>query len=139
MLRSRPSCRRSRWCGDHVVLRRVSTQTSIVADFDRESAHIVGKQVERAAAGEVEAGVMPVAGQDAVAHRAAIERKAHVRAAIIDGVDLIAVEKQDDRMPVNLHRKRPLPRKSDNCAACTKVAVFVVMIKCPRNNILRKS
>src|SRR5262249_50850888 len=35
--------------------------------------------------------MMPMAGQDAVLDRAAMERKTHVRAAIIHGVDLVAL------------------------------------------------
>jgi hypothetical protein len=72
------------------------------ADLDRERAHVVRPGVERAAAGQVEARVMPVAGQDAVAHRAAVQREAHVRAPVVQGVDAVAVREERDRVPVEL-------------------------------------
>src|SRR3954464_8467416 len=80
----------------------------IVGNFDRKDTHIVSEEIECTAAGEIEAGVVPVAGQDAVTHRAAIQRKAHVRTAIIDRIDLIAVEEEYDGMPIDPHRKRSL-------------------------------
>ena len=67
MSRSSPSCSRSRWC---------ATGSSRAADGrrarrrrrpHREAAQVVGELVERAAGGEVEARVVPVAGEDPVA------------------------------------------------------------------------
>ena len=67
-----------------------------VAHLDRVDAHVVGEGVEGAAAAQVEARVVPVAGQDAVAAAATAQREAHVRAAVIDGVDgLLVVEERD--------------------------------------------
>ena len=50
-------------------------------DRDREGPHIVGEGVEGAAAGEVEPGVMPVAGEDSVADGASVEGETHVGAS----------------------------------------------------------
>ena len=56
-----------------------------LADLDRTGRHVVRPQVERAAAGQIEPGVMPMAGQDAVLDRPAVEREAHMRAAVVEG------------------------------------------------------
>jgi hypothetical protein len=72
----------------------------IAAYFDGEAANIVGELVEGSAAFEVEAGVMPVAGEDAVFDRAAIQGKAHVGAAVVYGVDFVIVGEQGDNMAV---------------------------------------
>ena len=62
-----------------------------VDDLGREGRYVVRPQVEGAAGGQVEAGVMPVAGEDAVVDAAAIEGEAHVGAAVVQGVYAIAV------------------------------------------------
>jgi hypothetical protein len=51
--------------------------------------------------------VVPVAGEDPVAERATVEREPHVRAAIVDGVDLIAVGEQTQRVSVEVDHKPP--------------------------------
>jgi len=43
-----------------------------------------------------------VAREDPVAQRAAVEREAHVWAAIVDGIDLIAVCEKTQRLPVDV-------------------------------------
>src|SRR5262249_48049335 len=48
-----------------------------IAHLDRADRHVVRPQVERTAAFEIEAGMVPMAGQDAVIDAAALERKAH--------------------------------------------------------------
>ena len=65
----------------------------------REAAHIVGKRVERAAAGEVKPCVVPVAGQDAVADAAPVQWKPHVRAPLVHCVDLAIVIHNGNGMP----------------------------------------
>ena len=55
-----------------------------VTHLDRAGRHVVGPQIEGAAARQIEARVVPVAGQDAVLDAAAIQRKAHMRAAIVE-------------------------------------------------------
>ena len=62
-----------------------------IAQFDREGRNVVGPQVKSAAAFEIEAGVMPMAGQDTVLDGAAIEWEAHVRASIVEGKTSAAV------------------------------------------------
>ena len=51
--------------------------------------------------------MVPVAREDPVAERAAVERKAHVRAAIVDGIDLIAVSEETQRVSVEVDHKPP--------------------------------
>jgi hypothetical protein len=83
-----------------------SDEDAVTADFDGNRA-VVGPQVERASARQVKASVVPVAGKDPVGDRAAVEWKAHVRAAIVDGVDLVALRKQTERVPVEVDDESP--------------------------------
>src|SRR5262245_13011525 len=53
--------------------------------------HVVCPQIEGTATREIEAGVVPVTGQGAVLDAAAIQGKAHVRAAIVEREDTIFV------------------------------------------------
>jgi hypothetical protein len=68
-----------------------------IAQFDREDWYVVRPQIEGAAAFEIEAGVVPMTGQDAVLDAAALEREAHVRTPIIEGEDAPAVVHDKDR------------------------------------------
>ena len=52
----------------------------------RVGPHVVGEGVEGAARLEVEASVVPVAGQQSVLDRAPVQRKAHVWAAVVHRV-----------------------------------------------------
>src|SRR5262249_37082888 len=52
---------------------------------------IICPQIEGTAAREVEAGVVPMAGQGAVLDAAAIQRKSHMRAAIVEREDTTPV------------------------------------------------
>src|SRR6266498_2974266 len=56
-----------------------------VPNFDRRRGNVVGPEVKGAATGEVKTGVVPMAGQDAVFDRAAMERKSKMRAAVVEG------------------------------------------------------
>jgi hypothetical protein len=67
-------------------------------DSHREYAHIVGPLIEGPAGFEVEARVMPVAGEDAVLDRSAVEREAHVWAPVVDREQAAARIEQDDRV-----------------------------------------
>ena len=58
------------------------------AQLDRTGWNVVRPQVERAAACEIEAGVMPMTGQDSVLDAAALERKALVRTAVVECEDV---------------------------------------------------
>ena len=51
--------------------------------------------------------MMPVARQDSVRDRAAVKREAHVRAAIVDGVDVVAVCEQTERLPPDVDDESP--------------------------------
>jgi hypothetical protein len=80
-----------------VVEGRRGVDVDVVAvELDREAAQIVCPLVERPAGAQVEPGVVPVAGQDPVRDRAAVQRKAHVRAAVVDGEDLVALGEEAD-------------------------------------------
>ena len=68
-----------------------------VLDFDRVDRGVVGKEIEGAAALEVESGVMPVAGQDAVLHGPAMQGEPHVRTAVVHGVEVALRVEDDDR------------------------------------------
>src|SRR5262249_20164799 len=62
-----------------------------IAQFDREDRYVIRPQIEGAAAFEIEAGVVPMAGQDAILDAAPLEREAHVRATIVEGENVPAV------------------------------------------------
>ena len=84
------------------VLRRRDVHVDVVAlDLDREAAQVVGPLVERAAGAEVEARVVPVAREDPVADRPAVQGEAHVRAAVVDRVHLALVGEQADRVALD--------------------------------------
>src|SRR5687768_13296271 len=71
-----------------------------LADLDRAGRHVVGPEIEGAAAGEIEAGMVPVTGQDPVCDAAALQRKAHVRAPVVEREDTsLIVDEKDRRMP----------------------------------------
>ncbi len=88
--------------------RRAQIDEDIVAvELDREPPQLVGPLVERATRAEIEARVMPVAGEDPVADGAAVERKAHVRATVVDRVHRVALTEQADRLPVEVDDEAP--------------------------------
>ena len=76
--------------GRRVFPRRRVHPHLAVANLRGEGADVVGPEVEGAAGGQVEAGVVPVTGQDAVLDGAPVQGEAHVGAAVVDGMDLIA-------------------------------------------------
>src|SRR5262249_7318983 len=53
--------------------------------------HVVGPQVEGRPAAQVETGMMPVAGENAVLDAAAVERKTHMRAAVVERDYVLAI------------------------------------------------
>src|SRR6478752_1848997 len=79
-----------------------------VVYLDRADRYVVRPQVEGAAAFEIEAGVVPMTGQDAVLDAAALERKTHVRATIVEGEDAPAVVDDEDRPMATVHNEPPL-------------------------------
>ena len=58
-----------------------------VTHLDRAGRHVVCPQIEGTATREIEAGVVPVAGQGPILDATAIQRKAHMRAAIVERED----------------------------------------------------
>ena len=68
--------------------------------LDRAGRHVIGPEIEGAAAGEIEPGMMPVTGQDPICDAAALQREAHVRAPVVEREDTsVVVHEQDRRMP----------------------------------------
>ena len=79
-----------------------------IAHFDWADRYIVRPQVEGTAAFEIEAGVVPMTGQDAVLDAAALERETHVRAAIVECEDAPAIVDDEDRTMATVHNEPPL-------------------------------
>ena len=55
----------------------------VAANLDPGCGHVVGPQIEGPAAFEIEAGVVPVAGEDAVFYGPTMERKTEMRASVV--------------------------------------------------------
>ena len=66
----------------------------VAAEQHRKAAQVVRELVERASRAQVEPRVVPVARQDPVRDRPAMEREAHMRAAVVDRVHRVAVGEQ---------------------------------------------
>src|SRR5262245_42321063 len=79
-----------------------------IAYLDRANRYVVCPQVERAAAFEIEAGVVPMTGQDSVLEAAAFEWKAHVWATIVESEDAPMVVDDKDRTMATVHDEPPL-------------------------------
>ena len=73
-----------------------------VVDLDRVGADVVGPGIERAARAEVEAGVVPVAGHQAALDRAAVQREAHVGAAVVERERRPVAPEDADRLGAGL-------------------------------------
>ncbi len=65
--------------------------------------NVVGEEVEGVALLQLEASVVPVAGQNAVLDGPPSKRKAHVWTAVVDGVDLALVMEERDWSAVTAH------------------------------------
>jgi len=74
-----------------------------IAQFDWENRYVVRPQIKGAPAFEIEAGVVPMTGQDAVLDAAALEREAHVWAPIVEGENVPAVVDNKDRTMTAVH------------------------------------
>jgi hypothetical protein len=74
-----------------------------IARLDRAARYIVGPEVESATAFQIEAGVVPMAGQDAVLDSTPLEREAHVWTTIVEGEDAPAVVDDEDGTMATLH------------------------------------
>jgi hypothetical protein len=82
-----------------------------IANLHGEGRHVVGERVKRAAAREVEFGVVPVAGEDAVLDGAPMKRESHVRAAVVQGEHAPIVEENQDGPPVDRDNLPAFPRE----------------------------
>ena len=87
---------------DRILARAQVDEHVVPVQSDREAAQLVRELVERPAGRQIEARVMPVAGEDPVADRAPVEREAHVRAPVVDGVHLLALREQAERVAVEV-------------------------------------
>jgi hypothetical protein len=74
-----------------------------LAHLDREDRCVVCPKIESTAAFEIETGVVPMTGQDAVFDAPPLEREAHVRATIVEGEDTAAVVDNKDRTMTTVH------------------------------------
>ena len=79
-----------------------------VTDFGGAGRHVVCPQIEGTATREIEAGVVPVAGQGAVLDASAIQGKAHMRAAIVEREDTAFVMDDEYRSMRPVHDQPPL-------------------------------
>ena len=86
------------------VLGRIGAEATVRRDEDlavrdphRRGGHIVGPQVEGAAARQVEARVMPGAGENAVPDAALVQGKAEMRAAVVQGEHAALVVHHEQR------------------------------------------
>src|SRR5262249_5803183 len=79
-----------------------------IAHFDRACRYVVRPQVEGATAFQIEAGVVPMTGQNAVLDAAALEREPHVRATIVEGEDASAVVDDENRTMAAMHNEPTL-------------------------------
>ena len=96
---------------DGIAPRRQVDVDVVALDLDGEAAQLVGELVEGAAGAEVEARVVPVAREDPVVDRPAVQREAHVRAAVVDRVDGVSIGEQADRVAIEAHDEPPLRAK----------------------------
>ena len=69
----------------------------VIADFGSKRGDIVREEIKGAAAREVELGVVPVTGQDAVRHCSLTQGEAHMRTAIVYREDLFTVPEHGRR------------------------------------------
>jgi hypothetical protein len=62
-----------------------------IDDVDRACRHVVCPEIKGRTAAQIETGMMPVAGEDTVLDAAAMKRKAHVRAPVVEGDHIVAI------------------------------------------------
>jgi hypothetical protein len=82
-------------CSKILLLCRVDPNVA-VSNYRWVCLDVVGPQVKRSATGEVETGVMPMAGEDAVAYGTAMKWETHVWTTIIYGVNIFAVDENGE-------------------------------------------
>ena len=99
---SRPSASRRRWWPARVVLGPQDHEDVGTVDLDAVCPDVVGEGVEGAPRGEVETGVVPVAGQKAVLDGPPVERETHMRAAVVHGERLAVGPEHADGLGADL-------------------------------------
>jgi hypothetical protein len=102
-----------------------------IAHLDREGRHVVGPEVESAAAFEVKAGVVPMAGQDAILEAAPLEREAHVRASIVEREDAPTIVDDEDWAMGTMHDESALRLQTSRLPASAKSMCGTFMIVPP--------
>ena len=93
----------SSWIG--IAEHRLHPDLAARPDLDRTSRHVICPQIKCTAACQFEAGMVPVAGQDAVLNAAAIERETHVGAAIVKREDVPTLMHEQHRAVAAVHNK----------------------------------
>ena len=104
---SRPLRRRLQ-VSDHVVVGAGLHEDVAVAHRGREAAGVVRPHVERASRHQIEAGVMPVTGDETGLDRALVEGEAQVGAPVLDGVRGALVPEHHDRHRADLGEEAAL-------------------------------
>jgi len=66
------------------------------AHLDGAGRHVIGPKIEGAATCEIEAGVVPRTGQDAVPDTPTLKGEAHVWTAVVQGRDLATIIDNED-------------------------------------------
>lgn len=87
---------------DRIRCRPVRHPDLVAVDGDIERHRVVSPQVERAARNEIETGVVPMAGEQPVVHRAAVKREPHVRAPVFDRPRPLTVPEDHHRQLTHL-------------------------------------
>ena len=90
------------------------------AHLDGAGRHVVGPEIKGAAACEVKPGVVPVTGQNAVLDASAVQGKAHVRTAVVQGKDAVLVMHDEHWAMRTVYNRRPLAINSETVPAGTK-------------------
>ncbi|MEZ4635997.1 MAG: hypothetical protein R2856_13710 [Caldilineaceae bacterium] len=89
-----------------LAIQRILARAQIHVDVAVAHGHgiggdVVGPEIEGAAGTQIEAGVVPMTGEDAVVDTAPIQREAHVRAAVVHGVNVALVDEERQHMPID--------------------------------------
>src|SRR5436305_1744105 len=91
-------------CAGEAPVRTAETTARSAPSESRTSTKRRNQRARRSggAGAEVETCVVPVAGENPVSDGSAVERKAHVRTAVVDGEDAIVGGDQAHRVAVNV-------------------------------------
>ena len=74
----------------------------VAVELDVVGPDVVGEGIEGPSGGQVEAGVVPMTGEEPVLDAASMEREAHVRAPVVDGEGLAVAVEDADRLGADL-------------------------------------